>query len=83
MRQNSGLNVPVVLRAVNSAVAVLNALNPAVPEDVSSAAHRYIEATLEMTTAATGNASNDDVNRLTDATNGATDALADACGLPR
>jgi hypothetical protein len=83
MRQNGQLNVPVAIRAVNSAVAVQNALSPAVPEDVAKAAHRYIDATLEMTTAATGNPSNDDVNRLTDVANGATDAFADACGLPR
>jgi hypothetical protein len=82
MRQNGQLNVPVMLRAVNSAVAVQNSLNPAVPEDVAKAAHRYIDATLEMTAAAAGNPSNDDVNRLTDVANGATDALVEACGLP-
>ena len=44
-----------VLRAMNSASAVQNALVPAVPPDVASAARKYISATLDTTTAAMGN----------------------------
>ena len=54
-RVEGNLNVPMVLRAVNSAAAVQNALVPAVPPDVASAARKYISATLDVTTAAMGN----------------------------
>ena len=45
-RVEGNLNVPMVLRAVNSAAAVQNALVPAVPPDVASAARKYITSTL-------------------------------------
>jgi hypothetical protein len=82
MRENGQPNPPILLRAVNSAIAVQNSLNPAVPEHVAEAAHRYIDATLDATTAAMGGPSIDEVNRLIDVANGATDVFADACGLP-
>lgn len=78
---NGEVNLPLVVRSVNSAVAVQNALAPAVPGDVGTAARTYIDTSLELTTAATGNASLDEVNRLTTSSNDATYALADACGL--
>jgi hypothetical protein len=78
---NGEVNLPVVLRTVNSVVAVQNALTPAVPDTVAQTARTYIDSSLNLTAAATGNASVDDVNRLTSASNDATYALVDACGL--
>jgi hypothetical protein len=79
-----GINTPMVLRALNSASAVQNALVPAVPPDVASAAHKYIGTTLDQTTAAMSSSTpTSEVNRLTDARNDAINALVDVCGLPR
>jgi hypothetical protein len=84
LRLQGTVNVPVVLRALNSASAVQNALeNPAVPGDVASAARKYVSATLDETTAAMGNTPTSESNRLTDARTDAIYALLDACGLPR
>lgn len=83
MRLNGEVNVQLVLRTVNSVVAVQNSLTPAVPLDVSQAAHNYIATSLALTTAATGSAPIEEVNRLTDVSNEATFAFADACGLQR
>jgi hypothetical protein len=84
LRVQGNLNVPVVLRALNSASAVQNALEkPAVPGDVASAARKYVSATLDETTAAMGNTPTSEGNRLTDARTDAIYALLDACGLPR
>lgn len=77
------VNLPMVLRALNSVSAVQNSLTPAVPADVSAAARGYMKATLDQTTAAMGNSSTSEVNRLTDVRNDAIFALIDACGLPR
>ena len=76
-------NVPMLLRALNSASAVQNALVPAVPADVAGAARKYISSTLDVTTAAMGNTSTSEVNRLTDVDADAINGLVDACGLPR
>lgn len=83
MRVDGNLNVPIVLRSVNSVLAVQTALVPAVPADVASAARNYIQSTLDLTTAAMGNTSTAEGNRLNDVSNDATNALLDACGLPR
>jgi hypothetical protein len=83
MRINGELNVPMLLRTVNSVVAVENAMKPAVPEDLAKVAQRYIDTSLELTTAATGNPPIEEVNRLTDVSNDATFAFVDACGLQR
>lgn len=83
LRVEGNLNLPVILRGVNSASAVQNALTPAVPPDIADAARNYISATLDQTTAAMGNTPTPEVNRLTDGRNHATNVLADACGLPR
>jgi hypothetical protein len=84
LRVQGNLNVPVVLRALNSASAVQNALeNPAVPPGVASAARKYISAALDETTAAMGNTPTSEGNRLTDVVNDAIYALLDVCGLPR
>jgi hypothetical protein len=76
-------NVPLLLRALNSASTVQNALGPAVPPEVAAAARRYISSTLDVTTAAMGNTSTPEVNRLTDVDADAINGLVDACGLPR
>lgn len=78
---NGDVNLPLVVRTVNSVVAVQNTLTPAVPDNLAQAAHAYIDSSLDLTAAATGNRSVDDVNRLTSESNDATYALADACGL--
>jgi len=79
---NGELNVPVALRTLNGVVAVQNALTPATPPDVAAAAKKYIDTTLDLTTAAMDKAPVDEGNRLTDIANNATFALADVCGLP-
>jgi hypothetical protein len=83
VRLNGQPNLPLMLRSLNSVVAVQNALIPAVPQDVATAARRYIDANLKLTTAATGITPIEDVNRLNAAANDATFAFADACGLQR
>ena len=83
LRVQGNLNLPVALRALNSASAVQNALVPSVPPETATAARKYIGATLDQTTAAMGNTLTPDVNRLTDVRNDAIDGLLDACGLPR
>jgi hypothetical protein len=83
LRVEGNLNVPMVLRTLNSATAVQNSLVPAVPPDVASAARKYIGATLNETTAVMGSIPASEGNRLTDAANDAMYALLDVCGLPR
>lgn len=82
-RIQGNLNLPVTLRAINSAVAVENAITAAIPPDTAAAARTYVSTTLDVTTAAMSNASAAEVNRLTDLSNAAMYALFDACGLPR
>ena len=77
------LNVPVVLRSINSAVALENALSPAVPADVADATRTYITRTLDLTTAATAGDPVSRRNQLTTASNDAWYELADLCGIPR
>ena len=50
---NGELNLPSVLRNLNGAVAVQNSLSPAIPAEVRHAAQKFIDAILELTTAAT------------------------------
>jgi hypothetical protein len=83
LRVEGNLNVPVVLRALNSASTVQDELVPAVPPDVASAARKYVTATLDTTTAAMGNPPASEINRLTDIRNDAMYTLLDVCGLPR
>lgn len=80
---NGEVNVPVMVRRINSVVAVLNALNPATPADIKEAAQRYIDTSLQLTSAAAGKISIDEGNRLNDLANQAIFAFADACGVPR
>jgi hypothetical protein len=79
---DGNLNVPLVLRKVNSVLAVQNALTPATPLEVAAAARKYIDTSMDLTTAAMSNASIDELTRLTTAGNNATYAFADMCGLP-
>jgi len=83
LRLNGELNVPVMLRSLNSIVAVQNALTPAVPKEVADAAHAYVDSALELNSAAIRNVPVDEGNRLNTKTNDAIFALADVCGLPR
>jgi hypothetical protein len=77
------LNVPVALRSINSAVALENALSPAVPADVAAATRTYITRTLDQTTAATAGEPVERRNQLTTARNDAWYELAELCGIPR
>lgn len=79
---DGNLNVPVVLRKVNSVVAVQNSISPATPDEVTIAAKDYIQTATDLSSAAFGQAPTDEVARLTDAGNGATLRFADVCGLP-
>jgi hypothetical protein len=82
LRLNGDLNIPVMVRRLNSVVAVQNALTTAVPEDVTEAARKFIDTSLDVTTAATKNVPTDEGNRLNDTANKAIFAFADVCGLP-
>jgi len=82
MIKDGQLNVPLAVRTINGVVAVQNALAPATPPDVVAAAKKYVDASLALTTAATGTVSIEDGNRLNDLSNTATYAFADVCGLP-
>ena len=81
-RTNAGaLNIPLTMQAVNGVVAIQNALTPATPPAVVAAARKYIDTNLAATTAALGTNPTDDLNRLNETANNATDAFADACGF--
>ncbi|WP_229482073.1 hypothetical protein [Mycolicibacterium mageritense] len=80
---NGEPNIPLILRKLNSVVAVQNAVAPALPEPLSVAVQTYVETSMDVTTAALGNTPIDEVNRLTEVGNDATYALADKCGVPR
>ncbi|MDV3133294.1 hypothetical protein [Mycobacterium sp. 29Ha] len=82
VRINGEANLPLMVRSLNSAVAVQNALTPATPRDVAEAARQYVDANLKLTTAATGTTPIEEVNRLNGLANTATFAFADVCGLP-
>ncbi len=75
------LNVPVVLRAVNSATALRNVLTPAVPEDVAAATRDYITGTLDLTAAATAGEPIALLKALNKSSNNEWDALAALCGI--
>lgn len=75
------LNVPVVLRDVNRAVALGDTLSPAVPADLAAATRTYITATLDLTTAATAGEPVPVLRSLTAAARDGANAVADLCGL--
>jgi hypothetical protein len=80
---NGELNVPNVLRGLNRAVALENALSPAVPADLADATRTYITRSLDLSTAATASEPIERLNELTIASNEAGFTLADRCGVPR
>lgn len=75
------LNVPVVLRDVNRAVALRDALSPVVPADLAAATRTYITATLDLTTAATAGEPVPVLRSLTAAARDGANTVADLCGL--
>jgi hypothetical protein len=82
MINNGELNLPLVLRAVNSIVAVEDALPAATPPEVTAAAARkYIDTNLDLTTAALRNVSVEEGNHLNDVANNAMYEFADVCRL--
>lgn len=78
---NGDLNLPFVLRKLNTIVAVQNSLSPAVPSDVSDAAKKYVATATDLTTAALAHAPIDQVTQLTNSGNTALYALLDTCGI--
>ncbi|WP_162563635.1 hypothetical protein [Mycolicibacterium mucogenicum] len=80
---NGDLNIPFILRKLNTIVAVQNSLSPAVPSDVSDAAKKYVATATDLTTAALAHTPVDQLNELTKSSNASVDAALDACGLPR
>ena len=81
--QAGALNMPLALRTVSGAVAVQNALVPAVSPDLAKAARNFVDRSLDSVTAALASVPADEGNRLNDLSNSAIFALADSCGLPR
>lgn len=78
---NGELNLPLIVRTLNTIVAVQNSLSPAVPTDVSDAAKKYVAAETDLTTAALGHASIDQLIQLTNTGNTALYAVLDTCGI--
>ncbi|EHB44063.1 hypothetical protein MycrhDRAFT_6958 [Mycolicibacterium rhodesiae JS60] len=76
------INVPVVLRTLNSVVALQNVSSPAIPEELRAAVNNYVSTTVDLTTASLANAPIDELTRLNDVGNTALYGLADVCGLP-
>ena len=76
-------NLPVLQRLLTSTVSIQNSLVPATPGDVAQLARRVVSTNLDVMNAAMGQTNTADLNKLNDAANEATYALADACGLPR
>ena len=77
---NGEPNQLVILRDLGGAVALEDALTPSVPPALAETARKYISAKLELTTTALDtHATIDDVIRLNDAANAATDDMLTAC----
>lgn len=75
------LNVPVALRVLNRAVALRDALSPAVPADLATATRTYITATLDLTTAATAGEPVPVLEKLNTASNDNRKKVSELCGL--
>lgn len=80
---NGEPNIALILRTVNSVVAVQNTMNPAVPESLKATVQKYVETSTDLTTAALSKTPIDELTRLTEVNNDATYALADECGVSR
>ncbi len=74
-------NLPMLLRKLSGTVSIQNALVPATPADVAEPAQQVVKTNLDLMNAALGQANIDDVQKATDASNDAIDALVSACGL--
>jgi hypothetical protein len=75
------LNVPVALRVLNRAVALRDALSPAVPVDLATATRTYITGTLDLTTAATAGEPVPVLEKLNTASNDNRKKVSELCGL--
>ncbi|CAN1556308.1 hypothetical protein MCEMAEM6B_02446 [Mycobacteriaceae bacterium] len=75
------LNVPVMLRVLNRAVALQDALSPAVPADLADATRTYITGTLDLTTAATAGEPVPVLEKLNTVSNGNRKVVSELCGL--
>ena len=75
------LNVPVALRVLNRAVALRDALSPAVPADLATATRTYITGTLDLTTAATTGEPVPVLEKLNTASNDNRKRVSELCGL--
>ena len=75
-------NIPVVLRALGSAVAIQGAMaDPALPPGLADAADVYVSTSLRVANAAMSDVPVAEVNELTAAANDATRVLIQTCGL--
>lgn len=83
VRIEGQLNVPVVLRMMNSAAAVNSAITPEVPADVAAAARNYVARTYDLTSEALDAGNIETLERLNDEAIKAIDSLVGVCGLPR
>lgn len=75
------LNVPVALRVLNRAVALRDAMSPAVPVDLATATRTYITGTLDLTTAATAGEPVPVLEKLNTASNDNRKKVSELCGL--
>ncbi|MBV9088281.1 MAG: hypothetical protein JO044_00005 [Mycobacteriaceae bacterium] len=84
IRDNGNLNIELMLRSLNSAVAVEHALslNPATPPNVADAARAYVDSTLKLTSAGAGNVPIDQLVAINQDANNRTYHLLDVCGIP-
>lgn len=74
-------NLPMLLRKLSGTVSIQNAMAPATPADVAEPAQEVVKTNLDLMNAALGQANIEEVQRATDASNDAIDALVSACGL--
>lgn len=79
---NGDLNLPFIVKKLNTIVSVTNSLSSATPSDVSEAAKKFVAAATDLTTAALAHAPVDQLNELTKSSNDAVDAVLETCGLP-
>lgn len=82
VRNSDGeVNTPVVLRALGSVAAVQNAIVPALDDEFSSIARKYVDTNLALSNAAMARRAFGEVADLTRTANAATSALSASCGL--
>lgn len=74
-------NLPMLLRNLSGTVSIQNELVPATPADIAEQAQQVVKTNLDLVNAALGQANIAEVQKATDASNTAVDALVAACGL--